>query len=211
MIKSSKTITSPTLGVNPKLLEVLKPLSWDVLVEAINEAVPFLPPCADSFVVYPGPVSDSGSSYRCVPPYRFRRASALEAHVRPDLPSYFPQPSHTDCASPYSTAASSPPNPPAAHVVINPRCAGGKPVRQGGGQYSCSICNHVFQRRDIAKRHIESAGVRVSCKYCGKPASGRRGDGRRRHLLKNKTCMKVWEAGYKAGRFTERSVEDAYN
>ena len=53
-------------------------------------------------------------------------------------------------------------------------------------------------------------GMQVSCRYCGKPASGRK-DGQHRHLLKNQKCLEVWEAGRKAGRFTERTVEDAYN
>jgi len=97
----------------------------------------------------------------------------------------------------------------ATRVLIAAPCAGGEPIEQKGG-YSCPSCDKFIKHRDDAKRHMDTAGMKVTCKYCGKPASGRP-DGWKRHLAQNKNCIKVWEAGFKAGRFTVRTVEDAYN
>ena len=105
---------------------------------------------------------------------------------------------------------SSSPTLSASRVLIDAPCAGGKPIKLKGGEYSCPNCPKRFKRRDDAKRHMDTTGMQITCRYCGKPGSGRR-DGGSRHLDKNKHCLKVWKAGFKAGRFTERSREDAYN
>ena len=133
----------------------------------------------------------------------------------PNSPQAYNYPSppqvRTDRGFFYSPTSFAPsPSPLATRVLIEAPCAGGKPIKQEGGGYICSSCDRPFKRRDDAKRHIDSAGMQVSCKYCGKTASGR-GDNMRRHLRDNQACWQVWEAGRKAGHFTDRSVEDAYN
>lgn len=219
MISSTKhtSIVSNALGVDPKLLEKLRLLSWDDLISRINQVLPIPPPFAVGDLVIPGLALSDGSSQMYVD------ASLSAAQKRPtnfplsssSSPPYslpFPQPDHIDYESPFSPtthASSSPPYLPATHVLTEAPCAGGRPIKENGQGYRCSICGELFKRRDDAKRHIETAGKRVECRYCGKPASGRR-DGQRRHVFENKTCQKLWEAGYKTGRFTERSVEDAY-
>ena len=112
--------------------------------------------------------------------------------------------------SPTTTFASFPSPPTACRVLVEAQCAGGRPVKQKGGEYHCSSCNEPFKRRDEAKRHIKTAGMQIRCRYCDKPCCGRR-DSQRRHLRGNKKCLKIWKAGHKAGRFTTRSVEDAYD
>lgn len=97
----------------------------------------------------------------------------------------------------------------AARVLTVATCAGGKPIKQKCG-YSCPSCDKLFRRRDYAERHMDTTGMKVTCRYCGKPSSARL-DGRKRHLARNQNCIKAWKAGFKAGRFTERTVEDAYN
>jgi DNA-directed RNA polymerase subunit RPC12/RpoP len=225
MLNSSNTYTSLVMdapGVDPKQLGILVPLSLEAVVAAIHQAVQIPPPCVDEFAMCPDLVSDDGSSQRYVPSHRFLHANVLEpdSYPRssisvPNSPQTYYNPSplqiHIDCGSFYSPTTVAPsPKPSAARVLIQAPCAGGQPIKKKDGGFICSSCNKPFGRRDEAKRHIKSAGVQVSCRYCGKPASGRT-DGKRRHLLGNKTCLKVWEAGYKTGRFTDRSVEDAYN
>ena len=224
MLNSSKTFTFPVIdapGVDPKLLMIPNLLSQDALVTAINEAIPNPPPSADEFIV-PDLVPDDGSSQRFVPSYRCFRPNVLGTNLYtcssnspPCSPQTYAYPSsqyvNISCGSPYSpTTSAQSPNPSAARVLIDAPCAGGKPVKLKGSGYICPVCNKVFRRRDDAMRHMGSAGMQVLCRYCGKPASGRR-DGQRRHLDKNKNCLKVWETGRKAGLFIERTVEDAYN
>jgi hypothetical protein len=75
----SKAFTSPVMdapGVDPKMLEMPVPLSFNALVAAIHEAIPNPPPSADEFVVCPSPISDHGDSQRCVPPCHFLCANA---------------------------------------------------------------------------------------------------------------------------------------
>ena len=224
MLNSSKTFTSPVMdapGVDPKLLMTFNLMSQDALVAAINEAIPNPPPRVDESAV-PDLVPDDGNSQRCDPSYRFFRSNVLgtnfcpcSSESPPCTPQTYaypsPQPIHISYGSPYpTTTVASSPKPSAARVLIDAPCAGGKPVKQKGGGYICSACKKVFRRRDDTVRHIGTAGMQVLCKYCRKPASGRL-DGKRRHLLKNKNCLKVWETGHKAGLFIERTVEDAYN
>jgi DNA-directed RNA polymerase subunit RPC12/RpoP len=124
----------------------------------------------------------------------------------------YPSPgqAHADRGSFYSPTPFTPfPTHPAARVLTEPPCGGGIPIKQKGGGYICSVCRKLFKRRDCTKRHIDTAGMQVSCKYCGKPASGRR-DGMSRHLRDNQACLKIWEADHRAGRFTDRSRMDAY-
>jgi DNA-directed RNA polymerase subunit RPC12/RpoP len=223
-MKSSKAFTFPVMsapGVDPKQLEMPIPLSFDAVVAAIHEAIP-VPPWADEFAVCPSLVSDHGSSQRCTPPCHFLCANALETDSYPcsssPLPNtsqthYHPSPpqTHSHHGSFYSPTTLAPsPSPSTARVLVEAPCAGGMPIEQKSGGYVCSGCDRPFKRREDAKRHIGSAGMQVSCRYCGKPASGRR-DNMRRHLRNNQACWQVWEAGHKAGRFTGRSVEDAYN
>jgi len=223
MLNSSKTFTFPVMdppGVDPKLLMILKPLSQDALVAAINEAIPG-PPRADEFAV-PDLVSDDGNSQRCDLSYRSLRSnvpgtnscprSSNSPPCTPQSYAYpYPQPVRIDRGSPYfPTTIVQSPNHSAARVLIDAPCAVGKPVKGKDGGWTCPTCNKVFQRRDDTVRHMKTAGMQVSCRYCGKPASGRR-DSRERHLLKTKKCLEAWEAGRKAGLFTERTMEDAYN
>jgi hypothetical protein len=66
MISSSAfmfPVMDNALGVDPKMLTRL---SDDALVEAVNEAVPILPPRVDDFASTPGLVPDDGSSQRYV-------------------------------------------------------------------------------------------------------------------------------------------------
>lgn len=151
----------------------------------------------------------------CGPPYSPTLSLSLSPYATFSSPLYSPTTDASSLSSPPAFAPSPsspttfalPSSTSPARVLVEAPCAEGIPIRQGGG-YTCSICNEPFKRRDDAKRHIKSAGMRVSCKYCGKPGSRR--DSRARHL-KSGTCQKAWEAGYKAGRFTDWSVEDAYN
>ncbi|KAF9647089.1 hypothetical protein BDM02DRAFT_3117573 [Thelephora ganbajun] len=203
MMISSKAFTSLVIDapcVDPKQLETLvTPQSTEALVAAIHEAFPILRPRVDDFAMYLDLISDDGSSQSSnSPSYSY------------DYP-FSPQHGHIDCGSLYSpTTSASSPSLSAARTPIEATCAGGWPIKQKGGGYRCSNCDKPFKRRDDAKRHIDSTGMQVVCKYCGRPSSGRR-DGQRRHLLGNKNCLKAWNAGFKAGLFTERSVEDAYN
>lgn len=220
MTQSFQTFTFPVLdapGVNPRLLELP---NLEALVAAINQAIPSSPPCVDDSVMCPGLVSDDGSSQRYITHYhsccanapetKFRYCSSTSPPCTPQTYYYPSQLDHNDPGSPYSpNMSSSSPTFSAARVLIEAPCAGGRPVKQKGG-YSCPNCGDFFRRRDDAKRHMDTAGMKANCKYCGKASSGRR-DGRRRHLDSNKNCYKVWEAGVKVGRFTERTVEDAYN
>ena len=219
----NNTTVPPTdaLGVDPRMLEMPVPFSWDAVVAATNDAFPNPFSYVGDFDMCPDLVPDDGSSQRCVS-YHFSCAGVLETDPRrcssyslPPSPQGYDYPSPPygpiDHASPHPTSpVVSSPNPSAAsRVLVNAPCAGGIPVQQEGG-YTCSSCNKFFLRRDDTKRHIDSAGKQVSCKYCGKIASGRR-DSKKRHLDGNQACKKAWEAGHKAGRFTERTVEDAYN
>lgn len=212
MMFSSKSFTFPVMdapGVDPKLLEMPVLSSEAALVAAVCKLFPDTLQSADDFVATPALVPDDGSSQS-------------SGSSPPGSPLYTPQsyayipllPPNNDLdyhSSPYLAASASPepPSTSATRVLIKAPCAGGEPIKQKGGGYSCSTCGDPFKRRDDAKRHIDSAGMRRACRYCGKPASGRR-DGQSRHLLKNKTCLKKWEAGRNAGRFIVRNVEDAY-
>jgi len=223
MTKSSRTFISDAPGVDPRSLELLTPFSEEVLVAAINQAIPPSPPCADDLVMCPDLVSDDGSSQLYVTHYHSCYANASETKFHrysstspPSTPqSYYspsppPQLVHNDPGSFYThTMYSSSPTFSTARVLTKAPCAGGRPIKQEGG-YSCSSCGEFLKRRDDVKRHMGTAGVKVTCKYCGKSSSARR-DGQLRHLKDNKKCRKAWEAGYKVGRFTERTVEDAYN
>lgn len=220
---SSRAFTSLAIdapGVDPKLLQLLVPLSEDALVSMIHQAFPISPSVDDP--PSPGLVFSDGSSQRYVgvcsaaekPDRTFLCSYSSPSYSPPsydDLPS-FPHHDHNNydhSFSPTTSASSASPRLPAERVLAEAPCAGGTPVKQKDGGYHCSHCRHPFKRRDDAKRHIESAGKRVQCRYCGKSASGRR-DGQGRHLFKNKNCLKEWKVGYEAGRFTERSREDAY-
>jgi len=223
-MKPSQTFTSPVLGapgVDPRLLELLTPSSEEALIAAINQAIPPSPPCVDDSVMSPGLVSDDGNSQRCVthyhsccakaPKIKFHHCSSTSPPCTPqsyDFPS--PQLVHNDLSSFYSpTTSSSSPTSSTARVLIEAPCAGGMPLKQEGG-YTCSSCGKLFTRADSVQRHVKTTGMKVICKYCGKPASGERYS-QNRHLNDNMNCWKAWEASYKAGRFTERTVEDAYN
>jgi len=226
MLSSSNTFTSLVMdapGVDPKSTVIPILLSWDALVAAAREAVPDPPPRVDEFTVCPDLVPDDGGSERCAPSYCFFLSNVLGTDSRPcspDSPLYslqiyaypFLQHVHISYGSPSSpTTFAQSPGPSAAHVLIDAPCsAGGKPVKEKGGGYSCPTCHKGFRRRDDAKRHMDSAGMQVSCRYCGKPSSGRR-DGQSRHLDGNKNCLEAWKAGYEAGRFIKRTVEDAFN
>lgn len=200
------------MGVDPKLLEMPILSSQETLVKAVHELFPDPDPpqSVDDFTSTPGLVADdgssqsSGSSPPCTP------LSTPQSYA--NFPLY-PQEVHIDYRLPYSPTTPASPelsSASASRVLAKAPCGGGKPIKQKGGGYRCSICDDPFKRRDDAKRHIDSAGMRVACKYCGKLASGRR-DGQRRHLSDNKTCLKKWGAGYQAGRFKTRTVEDAYH
>ena len=222
-MQSFQTYTFPVLdapGVDPRSLELPSPLSLEALIAAIDQAIPDSPPCVDDPVMCPGLVPDDGSSQRYATHYhscctntsqiKFHCCSSNSPPCTPqtyDYPSPSPQLVHDDPGSLYSPIMS--PAFSAARVLTVAPCAGGKPIKQKGG-YSCPVCGYLFQHRDDAKRHMDTTGMKVTCKYCGKPSSARR-DGRKRHLAQNKSCIKVWEAGFRAGRFTERTVGDAYN
>ena len=148
------------------------------------------------------PATFSSSSY---PPSISSPSLCSPTTVASSLDS--PTASAPSPSSPSAFASSPDPNP--SRVLIEGSCVGAKLIEQKGRGYICSSCNRLIKRRDDAKRHIRTAGMKVSCKYCGKPSS--RPDSRARHLSKNKACRKAWEIGFKKGRFTERSVEDAYN
>ena len=228
MMRPSYTYTSlvldaPEETVDPRLLEQPVLVNWEVFIAATNQAIPVSPPCVDAFAMCPDLVSDDGNSQWYVtrnrsccanaPETRFHCYSSSPPPCTPqnyDFPSPPPQFVHIDHGSLYSPfTASLSPTLSATRVLIEAPCAEGRPIKQKGG-YSCSSCGKFFRRRDDTKRHIDSAGARVTCKYCGKPSSMRR-DGQQRHLAKNKNCLKAWGAGVKAGHFTVRTVEDAYN
>ena len=225
MMKPSGTYTSLVLGaqvVDPRLLVNPALQSWEALTAAVNEAFPASPPRADGFVICPDLVLDDGYSQRYTSHHFSCCAHASEISFHscssaspPSTPGnyYYPSPPQsalTDHDPLWSPITSSSPTLSATRTLMEAPCAAGKPIKQKGGGYSCSVCDRPFKRRDDAKRHIDSAGMRITCKYCGKPSSGRR-DGHRRHLDKNKHCLQVWKAGVEAGRFTVRTVEDAYN
>ena len=143
----------------------------------------------------------------------FHRCSPSFPQCSPRSDGYLPlqHDSHIDPGPPHSpiTFVSSTLSSSAdTRVSVKAPCAGGEPIKHIGG-YHCSICNESFARRDIAQRHIDYTGAKVRCRYCGKLGSDRHSN-KARHLLDNKKCKKLWKVGYEAGRFTERSVEDAY-
>lgn len=228
MLNHSSPYTSLVSGapvVDPRLLVNLNPAleSWEAFAAAANEAIPASPPRLDGFVICPDLVPDDGYSQRYTNHHFSCCADASETRFHlcssaspPSTPENYyypspPQPVLTDHDSLWSPITpSSSPTLSMTRQLIEAPCAEGKPIKQKDGTYRCSVCDAPFKRRDDTKRHIDTAGMRTICKYCDKPASGRR-DGRRRHLDKNKNCLKRWEAGAKAGRFTVRTVEDAYN
>lgn len=220
MIHNYTSLVIGAPGIDPKLLRVPVLSSMDALVASINEAFPIL---VDG-PISPGLTFSDGSSQRY---FSVRIISAAQKRLTcSSLPSSISLPNsprsyiydpptplpYADYGHPFSptttTTSSASPNPPVLRVLVHPPCAGGKPVKQKGGGYSCSLCFKNFKRRDEAKRHIETAGMQVECRYCGKRSCGRP-DGWKRHL-KSEACQELWEAGRKAGRFTERSREDAY-
>ena len=226
-MKPSSTYTALVLGaqvVDPKWLVNANPTleSWEAFVTAANEAIPASPPRSDGFVICPDLVFDDGYSQRYIIHYcpccadlaeiRFRPYSSASPQPTPEDYYYSPplQTAPTDdvSSSSHITFSSSPAF-SETRVLMAAPCAGGEPVKQQDGRYGCPVCGKSFGRRDDAKRHMSCTKMRISCKYCKKIASGRP-DGHRRHLEMNKKCMQDWEAGVKAGRFTVRTVEDAF-
>lgn len=226
MMKPSSTYTalvSGALVVDPKLLVNVDPAleSWDAFVTAANEAIPASPPRADGFVICPDLVPDDGYSQRYSNHRRSCCADASEIRFHPCSSAsppptpgnyYYPYPpqsvltDHDPLFSPITLS----PTLSATRKLLEAPCAAGMPIKKTDGTFKCSVCDASFKRRDDTKRHIDSAGMRITCKYCEKPSSGRR-DGQRRHLDGNKRCLKLWKVGVEEGRFTERTVEDAYN
>lgn len=211
MLNPSSTFTSLVIdapGVDPKLLGMPSPLSMEAVVAAIRDAFSDPPPSVDDSDS-PGLVTDDGSSQSSSSPLHTPLHSP-EIHPHISLPPQYDSVHYVLPPSPATPTSSGSVSFLTSRVLAEAPCAGGKPLKQNGGGYRCSTCDVFFKRRDDAKRHIDSTGMRVECKYCGKTASGRR-DGQLRHLKSNQACWKAWEAGYKTGRFTVRTVEDAYS
>ena len=119
----------------------------------------------------------------------------------------------TSIMPPHSTTTlkSSPSLPPAPRIFVKGPRTGRGPIKQKCGRYSSSSREKPLKHYLDAKRYMNTtAGMPVTCKYCDKPSSGR-SDCKLRHLRSNRKCLEIWKAGYETGRFTIRSVEDAYN
>ena len=220
------------VGVDLKMLEMPPLPPWNREVEEeflaeLRKPSPSPPPRREGdSVSTPGLVPDDGSSQRWVTSTRSYCARAPETDsccrssstppCTPLIPQHYefaphsPQYDYTGCGPLHSPTLSVSSNSSSFSMpaLIESPCAGGKPIKQNDGGYRCPVCGKPFKRLDDAKRHTNTAGSKVQCKYCLKYISNRF-DNQSRHLEKKK-CAGAWEAGYRAGRFTEHSVEDAF-
>lgn len=72
-------------------------------------------------------------------------------------------------------------------------------------EWLCNGCGTTFRSRYEAKRHIETAGMEVRCRYCDGVVNGITFV-LKRHL-KRSQCLRMW----KERKFTgERTIDDAF-
>ncbi|KAF9781700.1 hypothetical protein BJ322DRAFT_1023069 [Thelephora terrestris] len=163
-MSSSDTFTFQAIdgrGVDPRTLQLPTLLSVDAFIAAVEECCPTLPPSIDDFARTPDLVPDDGSSQSSSSPSCSPQARAY---------TYLPQEGHIDpglLRHPTTPASSNSPSHRVRvlRVLIEAPCAGGVPLKQNDWSFCCSVCGDRFGRRDEAKRHIDTAGMRVQCSF----------------------------------------------
>jgi len=92
-------------------------------------------------------------------------------------------------------------------LVTPPTCQGCSVVNdKQKGECSCSGCGTTFRGVYEAKRHIETAGMEVRCRYCDKVLNGAP-HALKRHVKGTFSCQRKWE---ERGFTGERTVDGAF-
>lgn len=73
-------------------------------------------------------------------------------------------------------------------------------------EWSCSGCGTKFRGGYEARRHIETAGMEVRCRYCDKPLNAAPFV-LKRHVEEDSRCLSQWK---ERGFTGERSVDGAF-
>ena len=73
-------------------------------------------------------------------------------------------------------------------------------------KWSCSGCHITYRGKYEAKRHIDTAGMEVRCRYCDEPVNASL-FALKRHVERSSRCERKWKERGFAG---ERTVDGAF-
>ena len=92
-------------------------------------------------------------------------------------------------------------------LITPPTCQGCSVVKdEQKKEWSCSGCGTKFRGGYEARRHIETAGMEVRCRYCDKPLNAAPFV-LKRHVEEDSRCLSQWK---ERGFTGERSVDGAF-
>ena len=92
-------------------------------------------------------------------------------------------------------------------LVTPPTCQGYSAVDdKQKKEWLCSGCDTTFRSKYEAKRHIDTAGMEVRCRYCDKVVNGTPYV-LKRHVEESSRCLRRWE---EQGFTGERTVDGAF-
>ena len=92
-------------------------------------------------------------------------------------------------------------------LVTPPMCQGSFALEdKQKGEWSCSGCCTTFRSKYEAKRHIDTTGMEVRCRYCDKVVNGTTFV-LTRHIGESSRCLRAWK---ERGFTGERTVDDAF-